>query len=93
MRKLFGLWWALISFGFRLLYNEFAFTYDLVSKVVSLGAWHCWQKSALKYLPSATDGIVLELAHGTGEIQIDLKNEGYTTIGYDLSPNMGKIAR
>jgi hypothetical protein len=44
------LWWGLVRFGFRLLYNEFAFTYDTVSKVVSLGAWRCWQRAALKYL-------------------------------------------
>ena len=30
-------WWSLIRFGFRLLYNEMAFTYDTVSWVVSLG--------------------------------------------------------
>lgn len=93
MRRLVMMWWSLVTFGFRLLYNEFAFTYDLVSEVVSLGAWHCWQKTALNYLPSASQGMVLELAHGTGDLQVDLKSAGYVTIGYDLSPNMGKIAR
>jgi hypothetical protein len=50
MRSAPSLWWRLVRFGFRLLYNEFAFSYDLVSKVVSLGAWRCWQQSALKHL-------------------------------------------
>ncbi|MCZ7544410.1 MAG: hypothetical protein M5R40_13175 [Anaerolineae bacterium] len=40
------LWWALVRFGFRLLYNELAFTYDLVSRVVSLGQWRAWQRAA-----------------------------------------------
>ena len=85
------LWWRLVRFGFRLLYNEFAFTYDLVSKVVSLGAWRDWQRAALKHLRS--DGLILELAHGTGNLQIDLANTGYRAVGYDLSPAMGQIAQ
>ena len=84
-------WWRLVRFGFRLLYNEFAFTYDMVSKVVSLGAWRCWQRATLKHLNP--DGVILELAHGTGNLQIDLTNSNCRTIGYDLSPAMGYIAR
>jgi ubiquinone/menaquinone biosynthesis C-methylase UbiE len=86
------IWWRLIRFGFRLLYNELAFTYDIVSYVVSLGDWRSWQRSALKHLPKAGDGLVLELAHGTGNLQLDLTRSGYTSIGYDLSPYMGSIA-
>lgn len=88
-----GWWWRLVQFGFRLLYNEFAFTYDLVSRGVSLGAWRCWQRAALKYLALDADVIVLELAHGTGDLQLDLQSAGVRAIGYDLSPYMGDIAR
>jgi ubiquinone/menaquinone biosynthesis C-methylase UbiE len=84
---------GLVRFGFRLLYNELAFTYDFVSQIVSLGAWRCWQRAALNYIGVHSDGLVLELAHGTGNLQIDLKNAGYRTVGYDLSPYMGRIAR
>jgi len=92
MRWLINLWWRLVRFGFRLLYNELAFTYDTVSKVVSLGAWRCWQRTTLHFLPAPDAGTVLELAHGTGDLQIDLNNAQYQTIGFDLSPNMGRIA-
>ena len=91
MRSVRSLWWSLIRFGFRLLYNELAFTYDVVSTVVSLGAWGCWQQAALKYINP--NGLILELAHGTGNLQIDLIGAGHQTVGYDLSPNMGRIAR
>lgn len=84
-------WWRLVRFGFRLLYNEFAFTYDTVSKLVSFGAWRCWQRSALKHIN--TGGVILELAHGTGDLQLDLNAAGHNAVGYDLSPYMGKIAR
>lgn len=92
LERLSKLWWRLVQFGFRLLYNELAFTYDLVSKVVSLGAWPCWQKSALIHLVPPGALPVLELAHGTGDLQIALMRAGYTTIGSDLSPYMGRIA-
>jgi ubiquinone/menaquinone biosynthesis C-methylase UbiE len=86
------LWWRLVRFGFRLLYNELAFTYDLVSWVVSLGAWRCWQRAALKHLDQPVAGRILELAHGTGNLQLDLRAAGYHRIGLDLSPAMGRIA-
>lgn len=86
-------WWRLVRFGFRLLYNELAFTYDLVSYVVSLGAWRCWQRAALKHLDAGAGARVLELAHGTGNLQLDLYASGYQVVGYDLSPYMGRIAR
>lgn len=88
-----NLWWSLVRFGFRLLYNELAFTYDWVSYAVSLGAWRCWQRSALKHLTAQPGALVLELAHGTGNLQLDLNAAGYRVLGYDLSPYMGQIAR
>jgi ubiquinone/menaquinone biosynthesis C-methylase UbiE len=86
-----GIWWSLVRFGFRLLYNELAFTYDIVSWVVSFGAWRCWVSSSLRQLDGESP--VLELAHGTGNLQLDLSAAGYRAIGYDLSPAMGAIAR
>jgi len=86
-------WWALVRLGFRLLYNELAWTYDLVSWMVSLGEWREWQRAALRYLPVESGARVLELAHGTGSLQIDLRAAGLAPTGLDLSPMMGRIAR
>lgn len=86
-------WWRLIRFGFRLLYNELAWTYDAVSAVVSLGDWRGWQRAALPYLGVTPGARVLELAHGTGNLQIDLRTAGVIPVGLDLSPHMGRIAR
>lgn len=87
------LWRRLIRFGFRLLYNEMAWTYDLVSWVVSLGQWRCWQRVALRYLPAPADGPLLDLAHGTGSLHLDLIEADHELIGYDLSPYMGRITQ
>jgi len=83
---------AIWRFGFRLLYKECAFTYDIVSRAVSLGSWRSWQRSAIQFLPPPDAGPVLELAHGTGDLQIDLQKAGYHAIGLDLSRNMGRLA-
>lgn len=93
MTRLIDLWWRLIRFGFRLLYNELAFTYDLVSWLVSLGAWRCWQRSVLGYLPPSASGPLLEVAHGTGNLHVDLKQVSYDVVGIDYSPYMGRITR
>ena len=87
-----GLWWRLVRFGLRLLYNEFAFTYDTVSRTVSLGAWRCWQRSALNSLDAPAGARVLEIAYGTGDLQLDLNAAGYRAFGHDLSPQMARIA-
>ncbi|HVO70705.1 MAG TPA: methyltransferase domain-containing protein [Aggregatilineaceae bacterium] len=88
-----SLWWALVRFGFRLLYNELAYTYDTVSRIVSLGQWHDWQCAALKHLNAPPGAPILELAHGTGQFLIDLCAAGYPTYSIDVSRTMGQIAR
>jgi len=88
-----ALWGRSVRCGFRLLYNEMAFTYDTVSKLVSQGQWRCWQRSVFEFLGEPTDDLILELAHGTGDLQLDLAKRGFSAIGYDLSPYMGRIAR
>ena len=80
-------------FAFRLLYHELAFSYDRVSRLVSQGQWRAWQRTTLAYLPPADDCLALELAHGTGDLQLDLLRRGYRTVALDLSPHMGRLAR
>jgi ubiquinone/menaquinone biosynthesis C-methylase UbiE len=84
------LWWRFIRFGFRLLYNQLAWSYDVVSWVVSLGQWRAWQRAGLGYVRGQR---VLEVAHGTGHMLLALHAAGYSVTGFDLSPAMGRIAR
>ena len=91
--RLGKIWWGLVKFGFRLLYNEMAWTYDLVAWVVSFGQWWDWQRTALPLLEVQAGDRVLEIAHGTGSLQIDMEKLGYQRIGLDFSPYMGRIAR
>jgi ubiquinone/menaquinone biosynthesis C-methylase UbiE len=79
-----------VRFFFRLLYNEFAWTYDLVAWAVSLGQWRAWGRTAIPYLRG---GRVLELAHGPGHLLAAMAGRGLAPVGLDLSPSMGRLAR
>jgi ubiquinone/menaquinone biosynthesis C-methylase UbiE len=85
-----GLWERLLRFGFRLLYRELAWSYDLVAWLVSFGQWRAWGQTALPYL---TGGRVLELGHGPGHLLVTLAGQGFRPVGLDLSPHMGRLAR
>jgi ubiquinone/menaquinone biosynthesis C-methylase UbiE len=80
----------LIRWGFHLLYNQLAWSYDGVAWVVSLGQWGEWGRTAIPFLQGPR---VLDLAHGTGNLLPALTAAGYQAVGYDLSPSMGRIAR
>jgi ubiquinone/menaquinone biosynthesis C-methylase UbiE len=81
-------WYRLVKFAFRRFYNEFAWSYDLVSRIVSRGRWHAWQRAAL---PELRGTRVLEVAFGTGDLLWDMTVEGYRCVGIDLSSSMARI--
>jgi ubiquinone/menaquinone biosynthesis C-methylase UbiE len=84
------LWWTVLRFFFRQLYNQFACTYDLVAWVVSLGQWRAWGRTAIPHLPGKR---VLELGHGPGHLLVAMAERGLTPVGLDLSPHMGRLAQ
>jgi ubiquinone/menaquinone biosynthesis C-methylase UbiE len=74
---------------FRLLYNEFAWTYDFVAWVVSIGHWKTWVLSVLSDIECSP---VLELGFGPGHLQESLFNSGFCTFGLDASKFMLGLA-
>ncbi len=74
---------------FALLYHQFAWTYDFVAAVVSLGMWKQWVRSTLPYLDGPR---VLEIGHGPGHLLLALAEKGLKATGLDESRWMGKIA-
>ncbi len=83
-------WHSLVHLGFRLLYHEFAWTYDSVSWLVSIGHWQEWGKETLPFIKGNK---VLELAHGPGHLQLALSSAGFQAYGIDQSPQMSRLAR
>jgi len=83
-----------LAFGlrlfYRLLYNEMAWSYDLVAGLVSLRQWESWVYSTLPYLHGPR---LLELGHGPGHLQVALQEQGFSVIGLDVSRQMGRQAQ
>lgn len=75
---------------FDLLYNQMAWTYDLVAWLVSLGRWNSWILEVADDLPGPK---ILELGHGPGHLQSALGQQDKSVFGLDLSRQMGRIAK
>lgn len=80
---------SLLAFFFRLLYNQFAWGYNLVARTVSLGMWFEWVLTAIPYLDQ---GPILELGFGTGKLLDELNKRGSDVIGIDRSMSMARQA-
>ena len=79
---------SLFRLAFHLLYHQFAWAYDLVAALVSLGRWNDWVLAALPHL----DGRVLELGYGPGHLQVSLHQKGAMPFGLDESRAMARQA-
>jgi len=75
---------------FYLLYHQFAWTYDFVAWVVSLGRWQEWVSAVLPYVQGPR---VLELGFGPGHLQAMLDEKGLQAFGLDESRFMSRQAR
>jgi ubiquinone/menaquinone biosynthesis C-methylase UbiE len=81
---------AFLHLIFELLYHQFAWTYDAVAWVVSLGSWKKWVSSVVPYLNGPR---TLEIGFGPGHLQAELTRKGINPIGLDESRQMVRIAR
>ena len=79
-----------LGFFFRWLYHSFAWAYDFVAAIVSTGQWKSWVTSVSAYLAGP---LVLELGHGPGHLQVNLKAQGRSVYGVDESRQMGYLAQ
>jgi ubiquinone/menaquinone biosynthesis C-methylase UbiE len=77
-----------LSLFFHLLYHQFAWAYDFVAALVSLGRWRGWLLQALPFL----NGRVLEIGFGPGHLQVALNQAGLAAFGLDESRQMTRQA-
>jgi ubiquinone/menaquinone biosynthesis C-methylase UbiE len=75
---------------FNLLYHQFAWAYDWIASIVSLGDWLIWVKSVLPYIDGPK---VLEIGFGPGHLQLSLHQKGISVVGIDESPQMVKLTQ
>jgi ubiquinone/menaquinone biosynthesis C-methylase UbiE len=81
---------TLLRFFFRLLYHQFAFTYDLVAATVSFNRWKNWVVSVVPFIEGNR---VLEIGHGPGHLQRILRSGNRLAVGIDESAQMGRLAK
>src|SRR5689334_15764090 len=79
----------LLRFLFHHFYHAFAWTYDSVAALVSVGRWQQWVLSALPYLEGPR---VLEIGHGPGHLQVAMRRKGLSAFGLDESRQMSRMA-
>jgi ubiquinone/menaquinone biosynthesis C-methylase UbiE len=79
---------AILRLFFKLLYHQFAWTYDRVAALVSLGSWNRWVETTLTHLDGPS---VLEVGFGPGHLQVCLHQKGIMAVGVDESWQMSKL--
>lgn len=79
---------SLLRLFFKLLYHQFAWTYDGVACMVSLGSWQDWVTLIVPYLD---DLRTLEIGFGPGHLQVALSQKGICIYGLDESRQMAHL--
>lgn len=74
------------------IYGGFASVYDRFMEDIPYDEWCSYLRGLLKEY-GITEGIIVDLACGTGEMTKRLRDAGYDMIGVDLSEEMLEIAR
>jgi ubiquinone/menaquinone biosynthesis C-methylase UbiE len=80
----------IMRFFFHHFYHTFAWTYDFVAAVVSVGRWNAWIQTVVPYIDGKN---VLEVGHGPGHLQELLIDSRRFTVGMDESRQMGHLAK
>lgn len=73
---------------FHLLYNQFAWGYDLFATSVSMGMWKSWVLSIVADIIASP---VLEIGFGPGHLYRALQDKGLECYGVDASFRMGRL--
>ena len=79
-----------MRFFFHHFYHTFAWTYDFVSTVVSIGRWQDWIKTVLPFIHGTR---ILEVGFGPGHLQRILLDRKLFAAGIDESPQMARLAK
>ena len=72
----------------RDMFDAIAPRYDMVNRIMTFRLDVRWRKRAIRSLQLPTGSTVLDLASGTGDMCIDLRNAGLTPLSIDLSFGM-----
>jgi demethylmenaquinone methyltransferase/2-methoxy-6-polyprenyl-1,4-benzoquinol methylase len=77
----------------REMFDSIAPRYDLVNRIMTFRLDVRWRRKTVRALALPTGSIVLDLASGTGDLCIDLRESGLNPISMDLSFGMLSVDR
>jgi demethylmenaquinone methyltransferase/2-methoxy-6-polyprenyl-1,4-benzoquinol methylase len=77
----------------RALFARIADRYDLITVLLSYGRDRRWKRRLIDLAAPAPDARVLDLATGTGDIALALRDRTRYVVGLDLTPRMIELAR
>ena len=72
----------------REMFDAIAPRYDLVNRIMTFRLDVRWRRKTVRELALPTGSVVLDLASGTGDLCIDLRESGLTPVSMDLSFGM-----
>ena len=79
-----------MRFFFHHFYHSFAWSYDFVAAVVSIGRWNDWTRTIIPFIQGTN---ILEIGPGPGYLQRILSNRGLSIFGLDESLQMIRLAK
>jgi demethylmenaquinone methyltransferase/2-methoxy-6-polyprenyl-1,4-benzoquinol methylase len=72
----------------RQMFDAIAPRYDLVNRIMTFRLDVRWRRKAVRMLALPPGSLVFDLAAGTGDLCIDLRDAGHAPIAFDLSHGM-----
>ena len=72
----------------RSMFDRIAPRYDLLNRVMTLGADRVWRRRAVRELRLPQGSLVLDVACGTGDLCSELQEQGHRAIGADFAGEM-----
>jgi demethylmenaquinone methyltransferase / 2-methoxy-6-polyprenyl-1,4-benzoquinol methylase len=75
------------------MFDAIAGRYDLINRIMTLRLDVRWRKRAVRTLALEPSSLVADLAGGTGDLSIDLRDAGYRPMSIDLSAGMLRADR
>ena len=77
--------------GIREMFDRIAPRYDLLNRVLSLGIDRRWRRFAVRQLQIPRNGMVLDIATGTGDVALEIGRQtdaSVTVVGSDFTQRM-----
>jgi demethylmenaquinone methyltransferase / 2-methoxy-6-polyprenyl-1,4-benzoquinol methylase len=77
----------------RAMFDRIARVYDLMNQVMTVGMHHRWRRRAVDLSGAGPRSRVLDVATGTGDLAVALRERGAEVVGMDFSEEMLVLAR